>query len=498
MSEKIIELQNIEKYFAGVHALDDVSLNIEKGEVRCLAGENGSGKSTLIKIIAGVYKRDGGNIRINGRDYPTIHPIDSIREGIHVIYQDFSLYPNLSVAENLSINTQIEKNKKFINWKHCKQIANRALEEIDVHIDLEELVMNLSVADKQLVEISRALWHEAKLIIMDEPTTALTQKEVDSLFRVIKRMQGDGISTLFVSHKLREVTEISEKITILRNGKKVADGNVSDFDEKKITYYMTGREVSNSRYEFDLSKRKNDFLTVKNLSRENVYKNISFELKKGEILGITGLLGSGRTDLALSLMGIKPYTSGEIFINKQKQNIRNINDAISCGFGYVSEDRLTTGIFDEQSVSRNIFISTIDDFLDFFGFIDSNKIDHEVSRWIEELSIATSSFDIPVKSLSGGNQQKVVLARWLATQAKVLILNGPTVGVDIGSKMDIHEKLRKLARAGLSIILISDDIPEILQTCVRIFIMHRGEIVHTMDAHDSTEKTVAEYLSKLK
>ena len=197
-------------------------------------------------------------------------------------------------------------------------------------------------------------------------------------------------------------------------------------------------------------------------------------------------------------MGIKPYTSGEIFINKQKQNIRNINDAISCGFGYVSEDRLTTGIFDEQSVSRNIFISTIDDFLDFFGFIDSNKIDHEVSRWIEELSIATSSFDIPVKSLSGGNQQKVVLARWLATQAKVLILNGPTVGVDIGSKMDIHEKLRKLARAGLSIILISDDIPEILQTCVRIFIMHRGEIVHTMDAHDSTEKTVAEYLSKLK
>ena len=498
MVENIIKLKDIDKRFAGVHALDQVSLDIKRGEIRCLAGENGCGKSTLIKIISGVYKKDGGTIKIDGKEYINIDPIEAIRKGIHVIYQDFSLYPNLSAAENIGINAQFEEKRKLVNWKEIRSTAEKALEQIGVDIDLDEKVVNLSVADKQLIEISRALWHDAKLIIMDEPTTALTRKEVDSLFSIISRMKNDGISTLFVSHKLREVMEISEKITILRNGKKVAEGDVSEFDEKKIVYHMTGREVSDERYEFENKKDDKDILEVNNLTNGNSYKDINFKMKKGEILGVTGLLGSGRTELAQALVGLKPYASGEILIDGETRKIKNIQDAIANGLGYVPEDRVTAGLFEEQPIKWNIIVSTLSKFKKKLGFVDHKGIVDAVDRWIDEMNVATPSAEVPVQSLSGGNQQKVVLAKWLATRAKVLILNGPTVGVDIGSKSDIHEKLRTLARAGLCVIIISDDMPELIQTCNRIIVMHKGEIVKNLKTFETDEEALVKCLSSLK
>ena len=305
MSEEILKVSHISKSFSGVSALNDVSLTIKAGEIHCLIGENGSGKSTLIKIIAGVYEPDEGEIVINGHHYSKLSPIESIREGIQVIYQDFSLFPNLTVAENIALNYQLERNKNWVDWGNVRKIAQNALDRINVKLNLDALVGQMPVADKQLIAISRALLQDARLIIMDEPTTALTQKEVSSLFSVIKDLQKQGISILFVSHKLNEVLDISERTMVLRNGQMVVDAEASEFDTKKMVYYMTGHHVSETAYVYEEnSSNEHPLLKVENLTSRNNFYDISFELKAGEILGITGLLGSGRTGLALSLFEI--------------------------------------------------------------------------------------------------------------------------------------------------------------------------------------------------
>lgn len=498
MAEKLVVLENIDKRFPGVRALNNVSLTINKAEIRCLAGENGSGKSTLIKVISGVYKPEGGTISIGGATYSHLKPIDAIRAGIQVIYQDFSLFPNLTVAENLAFNSLLGNNRKLVNWKKVREIAASALSKINVEIDLTRTVGSLSVADKQLVAISRALLNNAKVVIMDEPTTALTQKEVDSLFEIIISMQKMGISVLFVSHKLREVIEISEEITILRNGEKVSEGSIAAYDEPKIVYHMTGRKVGDERYVYKNKSKKRPVLSAQNYSSKNSFFNINLEAYAGEIIGITGLLGSGRTELALSLFGLHKHDSGVIKVDGSEAVINSIQDAVKAGLAYVPEDRLSEGLFLTQSIARNTFASILDRLQNRFGFVDFVKADDTVDKWIDNFKIATPSKEIPVNSLSGGNQQRVVLARWLSTNAKVLILNGPTVGVDIGSKEDIHNKLRELAKNGLVVIIISDDIPEIIQNCNRILIMHKGEIVNEIASSETDENKIVEILKNLK
>ena len=489
MSEIFLTAKNITKSFSGLTALKRVNLTINHGEIRCLVGENGSGKSTLIKIISGVYKPDDGEIIINGRCFKYLHPIDSIREGIQVIYQDFSIFPNLTVAENLALNDEIERNKHFINWKEVNKIAREAIERIGLEVDLNIKVESLSVAKKQLIAISRALLQDAKLIIMDEPTTALTRKEVESLFEIVKNLQHEGISTLFVSHKLNEVLEISEKVTILRNGKSVADGDISDFDRENIVFFMTGRKIIESSYSYEGSKKdSNILLKVKNLTRKGKFEDVNFEIFTGEILGITGLLGSGRTELALALFGLNPADSGKIYINGKLIKIKSTQDAINNGIGYLPEDRLTEGIFLEQSIGRNVIITILKSIINRLGILDNIKIEKQINKWVKDLNIITPSYHLPVKTLSGGNQQRIVLAKWIAAKVRILILNGPTVGVDVGSKMDIHKKLRELASSGIGIIIISDDIPEILQNCNRILIMHRGRIIDEVLGKDTTEE----------
>lgn len=486
MSEILIDLKNISKSFAGVQALKDVSLTINKGEIRCLAGENGCGKSTLIKVIAGVHAPEEGTIKIDGTEYKRLLPIDSIKHGIQIIYQDFSVFPNLTVAENIALNSEVSKNRRFVDWKKVRRIAQDALDMIDVKIDISSKVENLSVADKQLVAISRSLLQNAKLIIMDEPTTALTRREVKSLFNVIKGLQQKGISILFVSHKLEEVFELAEKITIFRNGKNVISGDKSEFDRKKFIYYMTGREIKDTFYEVE-QQNTNTLMKVENLTRNGEFKDVSFELKTGEILGITGLLGSGRTELALSLFGVKAADSGNIYIDNKPVKIKSIQDAIKNRIAYVPEDRLTEGLCLEQSIGRNIVVSTADELLNKYKLIDDKTMYEQINNWIKELSIATPSPELPVKSLSGGNQQRVVLAKWLATKPLILILNGPTVGVDIGSKTDIHIIIRELAKKGVGIIVISDDLPEVLHNCNRILIMKKGRIVCEFEGGNVSE-----------
>lgn len=497
MSTEFLQLNNISKAFSGVQALQDVSLTVEPGKIYCLVGENGSGKSTLIKIIAGVYAPDSGEIIINGKAYKNLHPIDSIREGIQVIYQDFSLFPNLTVAENLALNQELARNKKLVNWAEVRAIAREALKRIGVNLDLGARVEDIPVADKQLIAISRALLQNARLIVMDEPTTSLTEREVQSLFNVIRNLKNDGISILFVSHKLNEVLEIGDRMIVLRNGVKVADGEASEFNHANLVYHMTGRRINESYYTYNPSSADGkSLLKVENLSLAGEFADISFELFPGEILGITGLLGSGRTGLALALFGMWPADSGRIYIKGQPVKINSVQEAIQYGIGYVPEDRLTEGLFLEQSIGRNVIVRTIENLLSKMGLLDARQVDQEIHQWVNNLDIKTPSPDLAAKTLSGGNQQRVVLAKWLASFPQILIMNGPTVGVDIGSKTELHETMKQLAGQGMGLLIISDDIPELLQTCNRILLMRKGRIVAEFDRQQITEDGLTQKLTE--
>ena len=476
MTDELLRVSGAYKSFAGVRALLDVDLVIERGRIHCLVGENGCGKSTLIKIIAGVYQRDAGSVVINGTDYDRLNPIDAIREGIQVIYQDFSLFPNLTVAENIALNEQLAEGRRLVNWRKVRRVAEDALAQIEVDIPLDALVEDVSVANKQLIAISKALRQNAQLIIMDEPTSALTEREIRALFAVIRRLQARGIAFLFVSHKLNEVLEISETIVVMRNGKVVSTGERQQYDTKRLILEMTGHAIAEKSYQFMADTSQPALLKVEDLNVDHALQDIYFELYQGEIVGVTGLLGSGRTELALALFGLLPVDAGRIFMNGQRVEIKSIQDAIAHGIGYVPEDRLTEGLFLEQAIGRNMVVRIIDRLRGALGLTDPRLVTRRVNEWVDLMRVKTSNPDLPVKTLSGGNQQRVVLAKWLASKPRLMILNGPTVGVDIGSKDELHDMIKQLAAEGMGLLVISDDIPELLQTCNRILLMRHGRI----------------------
>jgi simple sugar transport system ATP-binding protein len=496
MRKPFIKLTGISKSFAGVHALQDVDMTIYEGEIRCLAGENGGGKSTLIKVISGFYTPDKGEIEIAGKVFHKLTPLQAIHEGIQIIYQDFSIFPNLTVAENIGLSLERLHGKRLVDWPSIKKNAQRALDMIDIHIDLDAQVGGLSVADRQLVAICRALLQDAKLLVMDEPTTALTRKEVDSLFAVVRDLQKKGISILFVSHKLEEVFEIAEELTILRNGKKVIEGPMKDFDREKFIYYMTGRTIETTPFVCPTPPDGEPLLKVEGIGIKDLFDDISFELYPGEIIGITGLLGSGRSELARALFGLEKIQKGCLLVNGSPVKPGSVKDAIKHGIAYVPEDRLTEGLFLPHSINNNTVAATVDNVLGKGRLISKQRTRERTKEWIDELSIVTPSGELPVQSLSGGNQQRVVLAKWLSTKPKVLILNSPTVGVDIGSKTDIHAYARKLAGQGMGVIIISDDIPEVLDNCNRVLVMRKGRIVGRMNTCELTPEIVSHKLSE--
>lgn len=493
MTQPLLRAVDICKSFAGVQALKHVSLEIAPGEIHCLAGENGCGKSTLIKVISGVYQQDSGYIEFNGKKFGRITPLDAIESGIQVIYQDFSIFPNLTVMENLAFNTELADGRKFVNRKRMRKIAEEAIAKIDFQVELDRLVGTLSVAEKQMVAISRALMFNARLIIMDEPTTALTRKEVQALFKIILRLKEQGIAILFVSHKLNEVFEISERFTIFRSGELVVTGNTADLDDKKFSYYMTGRQFEEKTF-VPSQVSENPVLEARGLGLSGFYQNVSFQLRKGEILGITGLLDSGRTELALSLFGVRPSDSGTLVKDGEPIVLKSPQDAIRNRIGYVPEDRLSEGLFLPRSIADNIVISEIDRLANRAGVLDRHRRQEEIDRWVGELSIATPDPQNACSTLSGGNQQRIVLAKWLACNPDVLVLNGPTVGVDIGSKHDIHAILQSLANRGMAIIIISDDLPEVLENCSRLMVLKDGRVAAELDPASTNEQEVLSYM----
>lgn len=495
MAEDFLRIQNVSKLYAGVQALDNVSMSIGQGEVHCLVGENGSGKSTLIKIIAGVVKPDGGEIVIQGKSYKNLRPIDSINEGIQVIYQDLSLFPNLSVAENISLNQLIEEKKKIINWKEVKNIASNVLLTIKKELDLKEKVENISIANKQLVAICRALLRNAKLIIMDEPTTAITKKEIDKLLSVILDLKESGISTLFVSHKLSEVLQIAEKVTVLRDGKKVGDYNAGELDYDSLSFYMSGKKIDHSVFNYQEGADQKTLLEIKDLSKKSQFEDISFKLRPGEIIGIIGSLGSGRTEIALSLFGLNKPDSGSIYMNGEPVKINSPRKAISLGLCYLPEDRLNQGLFLKQSIQNNVVVTNLKKLLTKSKLLNYSKKYEYAKTWIDELNVNVPSLEIAVQALSGGNQQRVVIAKWLATNPKVFILDSPTVGIDVNSKSNIHNLIRQLAQKGIGVIMISDEVPEIVRNCNRILVMADGRIVREVNTVDITEDKLFDLVS---
>lgn len=470
----LVTLEAVTKRYAAITALDGVDLTIRAGEAVGLAGENGSGKSTLIKVLVGVEPQSAGRVLFDGAPQTRLTPTEATAAGVQVIFQDFSLFPNLSVAENIAMTAERATGTRMVRSARARARAAEVLERVGVKLDLDARVERLPVAHKQLVAICRALAADARLIIMDEPTSALTEREVARLLELIRRLKADGVAVLFVSHKLAEVLEICETVVVLRNGEKVAEGPATDFDAASLTRAMTGRDVA-SDPPAPLDSAAPPLLSVAGLSRSGAFEDISLSLRAGEVLGVAGLLGSGRTTLAKALFGLARPDRGQVTLDGEVIPLGDPIAAAAAGIGYVPEDRLTEGLFLEQSIAHNIAIGRFD-IHSHSGVLDLRSLWAEAADWLRRLSVKAPDPTAPVRSLSGGNQQRVVLARWMARQPRVLILNGPSVGVDVGSKAEIHGIIADLAARGLGVIVISDDLPELLATCHRILVMKGGII----------------------
>ena len=458
--------------------------------MHCLAGENGSGKSTLIKIISGVHPPDpGGSIRIGGVLQSSLTPAASLRHGIQVIYQDLSLFPNMTVAENITIEHQ--RGLGLLRRSASLRVARAAMERIGVSLDPMRHVADLPIAERQLVAICRAIANDARLVIMDEPTASLTRREVDALLSLTLELKQRGVSVVFVSHRLDEVLEIAERVTVLRNGQSLGTFEAAGMTSVRLAELMTGR-LFEHRVVDDLRTDARTVLTVSNLTRAGDYADVSFSVRAGEILGLTGRLGSGRTELALSLFGMRRPDTGEIVLEGRRLALRSNRDAIANGIAYLSEDRLTLGLVMEQPISSNIAIGVIGRLARRSGLVASDARRALVRRWIGELAIKVGEPEDAVSTLSGGNQQRVALAKWLATEPRLLILDSPTVGVDIGAKEGIYQIVRRLADRGLAVILISDEIPEVFYNSHRVLVMREGRISAAFAPHDCTEAALQE------
>lgn len=482
----MLEVRDIVKTFGGVHALSGVSLQLDAGTVHCLAGENGCGKSTLIKIISGVERPDSGQIVVGGAEHDHMTPSGAMDAGIQVIYQDFSLFGNLTVAENIVLTGEVAAHRALYSRRRLRPAAERIVRELGLNLDLDEDVERLSVADKQLTAICRALVHDARIIIMDEPTTALTRTEVKRLFEVVRQLTERGVALMFVSHKLDEVLQVAQTVTIMRNGVRVLTAPAGELDQASIGRYMTGHDIDESRLVAPVAADAPTVLEVRDLTLPGAYRDVSFVLRRGEILGITGLLGSGRSEIAESLFGVLPAQSGTIAVDGQDRAIRSIDDAVAAGIGYVPEDRLSKGLFMDASIADNIIASSLDAYRRRppSRLLDRRRIAETIADLFGRLRIKAPDVSSRVRSLSGGNAQRVVLAKWLATRPKVLILNGPTVGVDVGSKSEILQILRQEAADGRGVLIVSDDVPELMAVCHRVLVVRQGVVVRELEGAD--------------
>lgn len=464
--------------------------------MHCLAGQNGCGKSTIIKVISGVYQPEkGAAITLDGKLFHTLTPQLSSYYGIQVIYQDLSLFPNLSVAENIVIHRYLPGGDFWVHRESMRKKALAAMQRVGVALDPDRKVEKLSIADRQLVAICRAIAADASLVIMDEPTASLTRSEVNGLLRVVNELKAAGICVVFVSHRLDEVMEVADRISVMRDGKLVGTYPASELDSHELAFLMTGQRFTYSHLPHRAPADVTPLLEISQLSRKGQYHNISLSLRQGEITSIIGLLGSGRTELCLSLFGMSQPDSGEIRINGKVVKFHSNRDAIRHGIAYVSEDRLTQGLIMDQSIYDNTLVSIFDKLHTGAGLMDHRKAAAVVKDLIRDLNIKVPDSSLPVKTLSGGNAQRIAIAKWVATRPHILILDSPTVGVDIANKEGIYRIARDLAESGMAVLMICDEIPEAYYNSHRVLVMRKGELVAEFAPHQSSEAQIAEVIN---
>ena len=485
----ILKIKGIEKSFSGVKVLNNINLEIIKGEIHAIVGENGAGKSTLMKIISGEYYPTKGEMYIEGRKRKNYSPSEALKEGIILVHQEFSLVPQLSVFENIFLGRwNYESNKHYlIDKKNLKDKATKIFKSMGIeHISLEVKVSSLSTGDKQLVEIAKALSYEPKILILDEPTAALSIEETNSLFQILKNLKAKGVTILYISHRLEEIYQIAEKVSVLRNGELVYSGPISNVDINKLISLMIGREVTNKYPEKPDKNIGEIIFKVENLSSDNFY-NISFELHKGEILGITGLVGCGSTQLGEALFGLGKFYRGNIYYKGSKFYPKKPKDSISKNICYIPGDRQSLGLVLRRSVVENHTLPNMDIFAKSI-FVNTQKEKQSAISTIEQLNIKVHNIKENVEKLSGGNQQKLVIGKWLIRQPEVLIMDEPTRGVDVGAKYEIYKEIYKLSTQGVSILLISSDIDEVYNLCDRVLVMSNGHITKSVYPETSSKE----------
>lgn len=475
-------MKNISKSFNGIKVLDSVHFSVNKGEVHALMGGNGAGKSTLMKILTGVYTLDQGEIYIEGEKVSIQSPDDARKNKISMIFQEFSLIPTLTVAQNIFLTRESKTSFGLLDDKECVKKTEQLLKELEVDLDPNEVVGNLGVGYWQMTEIAKALSHEAKILIMDEPTASLTKKETEVLFSFINKLKAKGYSIIYISHRMDEIFEICDRITILRDGKHVATEDCKEIDLATVIQHIVGSEVDKAFEwkERSYSKHATPVLEVKRLSSGTKVKDVSFKIFPGEILGVAGLMGSGRSEMVRSIFGIDPQDSGEILVNGKKRSIKSADDAIKAGIALIPEDRRIQGLVLEHSVKENLILPILSK-LKKGWFIDEKKANEIAISFVKKLNIKTDDIFKTANLLSGGNQQKIVLAKWLANDPTVLILDEPTIGVDIVAKTEIIDVIRHLADSGKAILVISSELSELLAVSDRVIVMHEGTIVKELN-----------------
>jgi rhamnose transport system ATP-binding protein len=487
MAEPILEMRHISKCFDTTQALDDVSLDLYPGEIHALMGENGAGKSTLIKIMTGVYHADEGEMLLDGEPIRVANSVDAQTYGIAAIYQEPMVYPDLNVAENIFISHRSQG--VIVNWRKMYQDAETILAKLDVKLDVRMSARGLTLAAQQTIEIAKAISLHVRVLIMDEPTASLSAHEVEQLFKLARSLRDQGVSILFISHRMEEVFEIADRVTILRDGRWISTLPRNEITRERAIRDMVGREIEDFYAKSEV-ERGELLMSVRGLNKENVFSDINFDLYRGEVLGFAGLVGSRRTDVGLALFGVEPADSGEIILDGKVEKIRYPEQALHMGIAYMTEDRRQIGLTMPMSITSNISLPMLHQYLSRLGLIQRRGEEAIAEYYRERLSIRTPSIQQPVAMLSGGNQQKVMLSKWLNTRPLILILDEPTRGIDVGAKAEVHQIINELTAQGLGIILISSDMPEIMAMSDRILVMREGRQMGIFTREEATQEII--------
>ena len=494
MAEVVVSMKNIQKRFPGVHALDDAQIELKKGEVHGLVGENGAGKSTLMKVLTGIYEKDSGTVIVKGREVSYKTPADALEDGISMIHQELNLMPHLTVADNIFIGREPKKGL-VLDKKKTLQMTKELLQSLHLDIEPDVTVGQLTVAKQQMIEIAKAISLNADILIMDEPTAALTNSEIDELFKFVSDLKKKGVGIVYISHRMEELKIITDDITVMRDGQYVDTVRTKDTEMDQIISMMVGRTIyEEPKTHSMVPKDAPTVLRVEHLSSPAV-RDVSFELKRGEILGFAGLMGAGRTETARLIFGADPKTGGKIFVNGREVWIESPQDAVENGIGYLSEDRKAFGLAIGLSVADNTVMAKLDDFVS-GGVVNEAKIAAVTKEYVEKLDLKTPSIRQLVRNLSGGNQQKVVIAKWLVRDCDILIFDEPTRGIDVGAKSEIYKLMNRLAGEGKSIIMISSEMPELLRMSDRVLVMCEGKITGEIDISEATQEGIMQYATQ--